>query len=237
MDNWTKFKDAYDWLKYHKVFKTQEELGSLLGYSRGAINKALNGKEEYLTQDLIDAITRYVSEYSKKNEASSASGVAVGTNNGTITQNNGVSHQGDQPHAYAHENTHALVPTIPYKVYNETGINLMEYVHTNPVPKGPAIAQFAQTDLHMFVANDEMKPHLRAGDVLSLKQVPQGAPIINGEIYVINSQYLGVTIRYVYDRGEYLELKSSNDWYEPFTIPRDQVFGIFRILGLVRTNI
>ena len=210
---WNTFKDAYDWLKYNKVFKTQEELGTLLGYSRGAINKALNGKEDYLTDDLIEAITKCVKDHTPDSSQSPSPSPA---------------HKNYEP---------TLVPTIPYKVYNETNINLMEYVATHPVPSGPAIAQFAQTDLHMFVANDEMKPHLRAGDVLSLKQVPANAPIINGEIYVINSQYLGVTIRFLYDRGDYFELKSSNEWYEPFTLPRDQVFHIFRILGLVRTNI
>lgn len=203
--------DSYRELRSRRVVKFQKEFAALLGISEKSLSAAKNGDERYLTDSLIDKVEDLLREHAPESSLSSSP-----------------AHKNYEP---------TLVPTIPYKVYNETNINLMEYVATHPVPSGPAIAQFAQTDLHMFVANDEMKPHLRAGDVLSLKQVPADAPIINGEIYVINSQYLGVTIRFLYDRGDYFELKSSNEWYEPFTLPRDQVFHIFRILGLVRTNI
>lgn len=218
--------DAYNTLRSKKIIKTWTDFARLLDSNRACLSSAKGMDERYLTDSLISKIQAVMKRY----ETSS------------ITDGYGP-HPEPEEHVLRDSEpapkygTSNLVPTVPYKTYNETGVNIIEYVKCNRVPMSPAIAQFAKTDLHMFVANDEMKPHLRAGDVLSLKQVSMNAPIINGEIYVVNSQHLGLTIRYLYDRGDSYELRSSNEWYETFMIPKEQVFSIFRILGLVRTNI
>lgn len=211
------FNDSFLTLRSRGIVKTWGDFANILGVSKNSISAAKNGNEVYLTENLISKISSLMKQYDSASDTSS-----------TYRENT--------PTRTLHGELQ-LVPTIPYKLYQEENINLMEYIRENVVPMGPAIAQFAQTDLHMFVSNDEMKPHLRAGDVLSLKMVPKDATIINGEIYVINTTNIGIIIRYVYDRGDYLELKSSNEWYEPFQLKKTNVYTIFKILGLVRTNI
>lgn len=205
--------EAFNTLRKDKVIRTWKEFADLLGVNKNGLSEAKNGNERSLTDNLIEKVQAVMNDKYGQGTPSVA------------------------PQPSSAQYAPSLVPTIPFKVYNETGVDLQEYIVKNVVPMGPAIAQFATTDLHMFVSNDEMKPHLRSGDVLSLKRVSEEAPIVNGEIYVINSYYLGLTVRFVFDRGTHYELKSSNEWYEPFNLPKEQVFGIYRILGLVRTNI
>ncbi len=231
MDKQRYLAESYSALKKQGIIKTWKDFAALLDVNATCLSAAKNGQEAYLTDSLISKVESLMDSYkvSTRNiNITNSPNSPVATNHSRIEY-----HQNTEAPQYAPD----LVPTIPFKVYNETGINLQEYVQNNPVPKGPAIAQFATTDLHMFVSNDEMKPHLRSGDVLSLKRVEQKAPIVNGEIYVVNSHYLGLTVRFLFDRGTHYELKSSNDWFEPFNIPKEQVFGIYRILGLVRTNL
>lgn len=204
------------------IVKNKKDLASKLQINYNGLIQALNGSERYLTDSLLSKAMALKTAESKPIVATSPLDIE--------------SRSSEDAPARVPDRID-MVPTVPYKIYNEVGVNIIEYVKQNQVPHGPAIAQFAQTDFHMFVSNDEMKPHLRAGDVLSLKKVPDDAPIINGEIYVVNSQHLGLTIRFLYDRGEHYELRSSNEWYETFMLPKEQVFSIFRILGLVRTNI
>lgn len=227
MDNLDKFVSLYDNLISLGIIRTQKDLARLMGASESTISKAMKGNPDALTTKLVHRLEVISRTYTKEQESNNSQQYTPKSNNFD---------NADQP-TRTLQGELQLVPTIPYKLYQEENINLMEYIRENVVPMGPAIAQFAQTDLHMFVSNDEMKPHLRAGDVLSLKMVPKDATIINGEIYVINTTNIGIIIRYVYDRGDYLELKSSNEWYEPFQLKKTNVYTIFKILGLVRTNI
>lgn len=216
-----KLNEMYEYLLRNGIVTNKKDFASKLQINYNGLVQAMNGSERYLTDSLL----------SKAAALQSAGRATMQTSPLDIESTSSQDAPARVPDRID------MVPTVPYKIYNEVGVNIIEYVKQNQVPHGPAIAQFAQTDFHMFVSNDEMKPHLRAGDVLSLKKVPENAPIINGEIYVVNSQHLGLTIRFLYDRGEHYELRSSNEWYETFTLPKEQVFSIFRILGLVRTNI
>ncbi len=135
----------------------------------------------------------------------------------------------------------SLVPTIPYNVYKETDVDIQEMIANPPQPlhKSPAVAQFPQTDCHYFVNSDAMIPHLHPNDVLALKKIHEDAQVINGEICVINSRYNGLIARYVYDDGEYLILKASETQsrYTDMRLHKNNIFGVYRILGLIRTNI
>lgn len=139
------------------------------------------------------------------------------------------------------QNNIRMVPTIPYTVYKETEVDIMELLN-NPdeeFHKSPAISQFPFTDCHYFVNSDAMIPHLHPNDVLALKKINDEANVINGEICVINSRYNGLIARFVYDEGDYLLLKAS-DAQTRFTdmrLHKDDIYGVYRILGLIRTNI
>lgn len=206
------FEDSFSILRANGVIKTYQDFANILGVSKNSISAAKNGDERYLTDSLISKVKAVL----VKNAA---------------------------PQEYTHpsESSVTLVPTIPYKAYKEIGIDLQEYIHSQSpdLHMSPAIAQFAKTDCHYFVGSDAMLPHLHQSDVLALKRMPDQAQVINGEIYVVNSRYNGLIARFVYDDGDHIILKASEEQtrYTPMRLPKEDIFGLYRVLGLIRTNI
>lgn len=226
------FIDIFNYLRAMGVVDTKSDFAAFIGANRGAVNMVLNRHEEHFTSNMLMKAKLALAEWRQANAQ-----INVGTANNSQIGGTGNSLTINAPAAASNTEEHSLVPVVPYKVYQEVGVNLMDYLQRPELQRVPRVSQMAKADCHLFVHSDEMHPHLRPGDVLALKHVPEEAPIVNGEIYVVNSEYLGITIRLAYDRGDHLELRSSSSRFEPFDIPKSQVLSMFRILGLVRTNI
>lgn len=134
-----------------------------------------------------------------------------------------------------------MVPVIPTNLYKESDVNIMEYMENeeNEFTTSPAVQQFPKTDLFYTVQTMAMYPHLHQGDILALKAVKKRTPIVNGELYAVDTVDLGVLVRFIYDRGEQIELRGSEkaDRSESFFLNKDDIYTIFRVVGLIRTNI
>lgn len=214
--------DAYISLRSRKVLKTWTDFAELLEVSRNTLSAAKNGNEMYLTDNLISRVVGLMREHERLQEPA---------NNNFI--------QEDVPVGGLQYQSH-LVPTLPYKIYKAVGVNVREYIHNPDVPlhMTPAIAQFSKTDCHYFVGTDAMQPYLHQSDLLALQRVNDGS-VVNGEVYVINSKFNGLLARFVYDEGDTLLLKASpaQDRYTPMRVEKSEVYDLYRVLGLVRTNI
>lgn len=209
--------ECFEWLRHKKIVKTQEDFANLIPANRSTISRAMSGDSRCNTASLIHKANMVVARYMDTPE--------------DTTQR-----EMDTLGAGYEDN---LVPIIPYRLYKEREVNIYDYI-TNPdniVQRTAPVTQFPTTDCYYFVNDYAMQPHFHPSDVLALKKVATSAPIINGEVYVLNTSELGLIIRYVYDKGETLELVSSLDRYTPFEIPKEQIYSIFRIVGLMRTNI
>lgn len=207
--------ESFQTLRTNGVIKTWADFSELLDMNRSSLSAAKNGDERYLTDSLISKIKS------------------------VLDKNVGAYDHNRMPGE--HDTSVTLVPTIPYKAYKEIGVDLQEYIHSQSpdLHMSPAIAQFAKTDCHYFVGSDAMLPHLHQSDVLALKRMPDQAQVINGEIYVVNSRYNGLIARFVYDDGDHIILKASEEQtrYTPMRLPKEDIFGLYRVLGLIRTNI
>lgn len=217
------FSDSFTSLRARGIIKTYQDFAELLDVSKNSISAAKNGNEEYLTENLISKIKGLMKQYDTEKHVDGYG--EPKTKEMTLRDEQGIH----------------LVPTIPYKAYKEIGVDLQEYLNSQSpdLHMSPSIAQFARTDCHYFVGSDAMLPHLHQSDVLALKRMPDQAQVINGEIYVVNSRYNGLIARFVYDDGDHLILKASDEQtrYTPMRLPKDDIFGLYRVLGLVRTNI
>lgn len=134
-----------------------------------------------------------------------------------------------------------MVPVIPTNLYKESEVNIVEYINDeeNDIHHSPAVQQFPKTDLYYTVQTMAMYPHLHQGDILALKEVKRKTPIVNGELYAVDTVDLGILVRFVYDRGEQIELRGSEkaDRFEPFFLDKEDIYNMFRVVGLIRTNI
>lgn len=210
------FNDSFSELRARGIVKNYTEFAQFVGSSKNTISAAKNGNPDFLTDSLVGKIQ----DAMRKADIMTEEQPAI-------------------PHSHPHGDSH-LVPVIPYKLYNETGVDILKYIsdpESSDVQRSKAIAQFASTSCYYFVNTSAMQPHFFPSDLLALKEVNKNAPIVNGESYLINTYDLGIILRFVYDRGDELELRSNTDRYESFLIKKESIVNIFRVIGLIRTNI
>lgn len=240
-EKYTVFINITTALRKSGVFKKWYELANMLSVSPNSISGAKNKNPDYLTSSLL---VKLKDLYEQCVLEKSTMGFADGQIRPMLVP-------GAMPHKSEYQDSDSgipvrpgielkLVPTIPYKTYKDANIDIQKYI-SDPESKlatSPVVSQFPSTDLHYFVGSDAMSPYLCPSDVLALKRVPC-EHIINGEIYVINTKTNGMIERFVYEDGDEFMLKASPGQarYTPMRIRKDEIFNLYRILGLIRTNI
>lgn len=233
-DRKCKLNASYNALIENGTIRNKKDFANILDVNYNGLTQAFNGAERYLTDSLISKIQNLMRVLESQKNNSDVPVAVTECHNDLSTP--------DKEARMAYQRSEMrLVPTIPYNVYKETNVDIQEMIENPPQPlhTSPAVAQFPLTDCHYFVNSDAMLPHLHPNDVLALKKIHEDAEVINGEICVINSKYNGLLARFVYDDGDYLILKASEaqSRFTDMRLHKDNIFGVYRILGLIRTNI
>lgn len=135
-----------------------------------------------------------------------------------------------------HEND---IPVIPARLFRAPEINTYEYVMNSPnVERLPPVPHFQKHDLFATCPGDAMAPRIRRGYLMALRRIPEDATIINGEIYVVDTVSQGMLLRRVIDNGDGLTFVAENTKDFPsFTLPYSEIYTIFRVVGVLITNI
>ncbi len=131
------------------------------------------------------------------------------------------------------------IPVIPARLFRAPEINTYEYVMNSPnVERLPPVPHFQKHDLFATCPGDAMAPRIRRGYLMALRRIPEDATIINGEIYVVDTVSQGMLLRRVVDNGDGLTFVAENSKDFPsFTLPYSEVYTIFRVVGVLITNI
>lgn len=91
-------------------------------------------------------------------------------------------------------------------------------------------------DFAIQVTGDSMEPKIHDGTIAAIVRINDRAFIPWGNPMVIDTEN-GVLIKTVYPSGKgekFIEARSVNPQYPPLTIPRDSVFGLYRIVAYTR---
>lgn len=117
-----------------------------------------------------------------------------------------------------------------YKVMREPNLQAEHITRVN---------SFAELDFYYSVSDDSMRPDFKCGDILALRAIDEGSYIINGNIYVLDTISYGLILRVIKQRGDMYECSTlqDTDRYEPFNVPITDVFRVYNIKGLLRTNV
>ena len=131
------------------------------------------------------------------------------------------------------------IPVIPARLFRAPEINIYEYVMNSPnVERLPPVPHFQKHDLFATCPGDAMTPRICRGYLLALRRMPIDSTIINGEIYVIDTVSQGMFLRRIIDNGEGLTFISENHTDFPdFLLPYDEIINIFRVVGVLITNL
>ena len=133
-----------------------------------------------------------------------------------------------------------LVNVNSKEIYYEKNVDVYDYVKKNAknIRYSSVIKQFSKYNLVYEVSGDWMLPDFKPGDMLALVEVPENAPIMNGSPYVIDTMSTGLIFRLIYQQEDGLLCRSFNDdRFAPFSIARDDIYNIYRVIGMLRTNV
>jgi phage repressor protein C with HTH and peptisase S24 domain len=131
------------------------------------------------------------------------------------------------------------IPVIPARLFRAPDIDIYEYVtNSHNVEKLPPVPHFQKHELFATCPGDAMAPILRRGYLMALRKMQEDVPIINGEIYVVDTKSSGMFLRRLVDNGPDLTLIAENQQDFPdFNIEHSDVINIFRVVGVLITNL
>lgn len=160
----------------------------------------------------------------------------VNGNNNVVQSHN--TYDSNTPNVITDKKTAPLVPISLakrenvdlYKVMREPNLQAEHITRVNT---------FAELDFYYSVCDDSMRPDFKCGDILALRAIEEGNYIINGNIYVLDTMSYGLILRVIKQRGDIYECSTLQDTerYEAFSIPCRDVYRVYNIKGLLRTNV
>lgn len=134
------------------------------------------------------------------------------------------------------------IPVIPARLFRAPEINIYEYViNSSSVDRLPPVPHFQKHDLFASCPGDAMAPRICRGYLLALRRMPKGSTIINGEIYVIDTKSNGMFLRRIVDNGPEARtltfIAENQKNFPDFELPYDDIINVFRVVGVLITNI
>lgn len=132
------------------------------------------------------------------------------------------------------------IPVIPAWLFRAPNVDTYKTVINDPnVETLPAVPHFESHELFARCPGDAMSPRIRRGHLMALKRLDKDVPILDGEIYAVDTFSQGMIIRKISDNrdGTWKCTPCNLDQFQPFDINRDDVLNVFRIVGVLITNI
>lgn len=124
-----------------------------------------------------------------------------------------------------------LRPRLPMKV----AAGMLSVITESAVPENCELVQvvkaFPDYDFTMIITGDSMEPKFEGGDEIALKKVTN--VIEWGKPYVLDTRD-GAVLKRIYDAGEKLRCVSYNKEYPDFMIDKNDILGVYRIVGQLR---
>ncbi len=131
------------------------------------------------------------------------------------------------------------IPVIPSSLFRVPEIDIYQYVMSNPsMDRLPPVPHFQQHDVFASCPGDAMAPRLYRGYLMALRKMPNDSPIINGEIYAVDTRSNGMFVRRLVQNGETLTFIAENKANFPdFELPYSDIISIFRVVGVLIANL
>jgi phage repressor protein C with HTH and peptisase S24 domain len=213
---------------FSEIGMSQTEVAAVLDVQQAAVSNQLNGRR-----------------FGKNNAAKWSK--AFGFRANWLITGEGPMFDADNPNApreyYLEEhpelNHDDDIPVIPARLFRAPDIDIYEYVMTSQsVEKLPPVPHFQKHELFATCPGDAMAPRLCRGYLLALRKIQDDVPIINGEIYVVDTRSSGMFLRRLVDNGNGLTLIAENQQDFPdFDIEYTDVINVFRVVGALIPNL
>lgn len=123
------------------------------------------------------------------------------------------------------------LPHFPIAAEAGTLTGFSESVKQKDCAMLPIITAMPSYDFTMSVNGDSMEPKYESGDIIAIKKVYDY--IEWGKVYVLDTAD-GAVIKRLYDAGDKYKCVSYNPEYPEFFVEKSSVFGVFKVVGMLR---
>lgn len=122
-------------------------------------------------------------------------------------------------------------PRIPMAVTAGLLTGFSDSIKSSDCEQMPIIKAFPPYDCTMIVKGDSMEPKFEGGDEIAIRKV---CDVIEwGKTYVLDTRD-GAILKRLYDDGDKFKCVSFNPEYPDFEVNKDDVFGVYKVVGLLR---
>jgi len=125
-------------------------------------------------------------------------------------------------------------PRLPVKVAAGMIAEYYDGVLEKQCERTPIIKQFPSYDFTMIVQGDSMEPKFEGGDEIACKKIEK--TIVPGFTYLIDTKD-GAYLKRAYPDENGIKCVSYNKEYSDFYIEKEDINGVYRVVGLIRFNI
>ena len=132
-------------------------------------------------------------------------------------------------------------PVIPTALCRESGCDILEYIEENPeeVEISPIRAKGVTIDLwyRIRATDNSNAPTYLPGDNIALASYPKGEERPRpGRFYVVDTYSNGFELGILFptDSGDFRMQKKNREEFPDFTIERDDIIRIYRVIMMVR---
>ncbi len=131
------------------------------------------------------------------------------------------------------------IPVIPSSLFRVPEIDIYQYVTNSPsMDRLPPVPHFQKHDIFASCPGDAMAPRIRRGYLLALRKMELDTPIINGEIYCVDTRSNGMFVRRLTKNGDRLTFVAENkESFPDFELPYSDIISLFRVVGVLIANI
>lgn len=88
-------------------------------------------------------------------------------------------------------------------------------------------------DCTIIIRGDSMEPTYQSGDKIALRDVTKTGFIQWGMPHVMDTSQ-GIVVKRLYEDEKGIKCVSDNKMYEPFVVPKAEIYHIYKIMGFVR---
>ena len=201
---------------------TQKELADMVKIPQSVISDAINGKRE------IDKLVNNVAE--KFNV--SRDYLISGSEFSELSQS--VQKKTFGKSAAEIVESKEQKPHIPTEVAAGTTTGIADAVTLGLCEMKPVVKMIPNYDFTITIKGNSMEPKYEGGDIIAIKKVYDY--IKWGETYVLDT-HDGAVLKRIYDDGDKFRCVSYNNEYPDFTVDKECVNAVYRVVGLVRSII
>lgn len=122
-------------------------------------------------------------------------------------------------------------PRIPTRVTAGTLSSFAEAVKSEDCEQIPVVKAFPVYDFTIIVKGDSMEPKFEGGDEIAIRKISDF--IEWGKPHVLDTRD-GAVLKRIYDEGDSFRCVSYNKEYPDFHVGKEDVFGVYKVVGLLR---